>query len=177
MLTDLPRFYWDSCAWLGLINTELEKHTDLQSVWDAAAQGQCEIWTSAYVYIEVHKAKQQGGDPYPPAESDRRIDEMLDRPHVKRVHLDSDIAKLARGLRRQFPQELTKKGDAIHLASAVWWNADTLHTYDGSHLLPLNKKVNRRDGKPLVISVPDSLAGAPLFDAAKAKEDEGEGEG
>lgn len=155
----IPRYYWDACAWLGLINTELDKHRCLEAIWKDAASGKCEIWTSAYVYLEVHKAKAQGGDPFPPEESDKRIDAMLEQPYVIRVQVDSDVARLARQLRRQFPNELKKKADAIHLATAVWWDLDELHTYDGSHLLPLNKKVQRNDGLPLPICVPDPFAG------------------
>ena len=94
-----------------------------------------------------------------------RIDQALEQPYVTRINVDSDIARLARKLRRQFPNELKKKGDAIHLATAVWWDADALHTYDGSDLLPLNGKINRTDGQPLPICVPDPFAGT-MFDAS-----------
>lgn len=159
ILTDVPpNYYWDACAWLGLINTEADKHRNLKSFWDAAAAGHCKIWTSSYSYLEVLKATAQGGDPYTPEESDRRIDQALEQPYVFRVNLDSEVARLARQLRRQFPNELKKKADAIHLATACWWDLDALHTYDDSHLLPLNGKAVRSDGKPLLICVPDPLA-------------------
>ena len=168
MLSDpLPKFYWDSCAWLGFINKEANKHESLKAIWERAERGECEIWTSDFVYIEVHKAKAQGHDPLRPEESDKRIDAALEQPFVVRIALDSEVGQFARQLRRQFPTELRKKGDAIHLASAVHWNADVLYTYDGSHLLPLNGKISRRDGKPLPITLPPDPMAGTLFEVAR----------
>jgi predicted nucleic acid-binding protein len=161
----IPRYYWDACAWIGLINKEPDRYLNLKAIWECAGKGYCELWTSTFTYLEVFKAKAQDGDPLPLDESDKRIDSLLDQPYVKRVQLDVEIARLARKLRREFPTELTKRADAIHLANAVWWNVDELHTYDPSHLLALNGKVERRDGKTLIIILPSPLAGT-IFDPA-----------
>jgi predicted nucleic acid-binding protein len=162
----IPRYYWDACAWIGLINKEPEKHQNLKVIWENAGRGLIELWTSAYSYVEVLKAQAENGDPLPVEESDKRIDAILGQAYVKRVQLDSEIGRLVRVLRRKVPVELIKRADAIHLASAVWWNLDELHTYDHSHLLALNGKVSRRDGKPLIIRLPDPLADT-MFESKK----------
>jgi predicted nucleic acid-binding protein len=159
----IPRYYWDSCAWIGLINQEPDKHQNLRTIWENAGRGACELWTSTYTYVEVFKAKSVDGDPLSLEESDKRINALLEQPYVRRAQLDSEVGKLARNLRREFSTELIKRADAIHLATAVWWNLDELHTYDPFHLLALNGKVNRRDGKSLIIRLPNPLAGT-LFD-------------
>lgn len=178
-MSDLPkRVYWDACAWLGYINREAERHANLKTIWDLAERGEFEIWTSAYIHLEVHKAKSQGGDPYPPEESDQIIDALLEQPHVMRVQIDVEIAKLARDLRRSHGSELKQKADAIHLATAVYHNVEELHTYDKSDLLSLNGKVQKQDGTYLHICIPDPLAGTPLFGAASvgSRKDESESE-
>ena len=59
--------------------------------------------------------------------------------------------------------KLTKRPDAMHLASAMIWNIPLLHTYDGNDLLHLNGKVDCDDGTAMTISVPsDPTAGGLL---------------
>lgn len=156
------RVYWDACAWLGLVNHESKKHRELQIIWGAAERGEYEIWTSAFSYAEVFKARCEEGDAILKAESDGRIDRMFEQAHVKRVQVDAVIGRLARKLLRENPM-LKKPQDAIHLATAVQYNVDALHTYDGSNLIALNGQVRRRDGEMLQICMPDTDTDGPLF--------------
>ena len=165
-MAKVRRVYWDACAWLGLINAELKKHRELRLVWDAAVRGDYEIWTSAFCYAEVFKAKCEDGDTKLKEESDALIDSMFEQPHVKRVQVDVVIGRSARKLLREFPG-LKKPQDAIHLATALYYNLDSLHTYDGSNLLGLNGKVRRRDGELLQICIPDAETNGPLFAGKK----------
>jgi predicted nucleic acid-binding protein len=166
-LADPPlKVYWDSCAWIGLVNAEADKLHPLRAIWEDAQKGKYEIWTSAYVHLEVFKAKNEKGDPLSPHESDERIEAMLTQPFVKRVQLDIQIAKCARDLRRSLDSlGLKSRPDAIHLATAVYWNLDELHTWDKKHLLDLNGHVDRRDGKPILIRIPGPEVMGPLFAA------------
>ncbi len=164
-MADLPiKAYWDSCAWIGLVNAEPDKLHPLRSIWEDAQKGEYEIWTSAYVHLEVFKAKNENGDPLSPESSDEIIEAMLSQGFVKRVQLDTEIAKLARDLRRSLDaQGLKSRPDALHLATAVYWNLDELHTWDKKHLLGLNGHVTRRDGQPLLIRIPGPEVMGPLF--------------
>jgi hypothetical protein len=58
---------------------------------------------------------------------------------------------------------LKKRTDAIHLASALKFSVDALHTYDGSDLLHLDGKVPDKKGRKLSICVPDKDSDGPLF--------------
>lgn len=78
------------------------------------------------------------------------------------ANVDQLVAGKAAELRIRHP-ELRKTPDAIHLATAVYWNCDAMHTYDQSDLLCLNGKIQRRDGILLDIETPDKVGLGPLF--------------
>jgi len=161
-MTDRKKVYWDACAWLGLINGEDGKSADLEFVWSKAEHGEAEIWTSAFCLAEVYKVKCGGEKVGLLPEGDAQIDNLFDQPFVNIVQVDLAIAKLARNLLRSLPK-LKKPSDGIHLASAIAWNVDQLHTYDDSDLIGLI--VNRADGEPLEICKPTMIDGSNLFNA------------
>ena len=71
------------------------------------------------------------------------------------MQLDIPIARRVRHLRRSLGEHgLKSRPDAIHVATAAFWNLDELHTWDREHLLDLNGLVARRDGRPLTIRIP-----------------------
>ena len=49
--------YWDSCAWIGLINQEPDKVTACRYIMEEAEKGNIVIWTSALTIAEVYKTK------------------------------------------------------------------------------------------------------------------------
>jgi hypothetical protein len=103
------------------------------------------------------------GQAYPPEENDRKIHALFEQPYVRRVALDVEIGKLARHLKRTHHPILSKRSDAIHLATAAYWNAEELRTWDNSDLLPLNEKINRKDGIALKILAPGPEVHGTLF--------------
>lgn len=159
-MTDRKRVYWDACAWLGLLNKEGGKFEDLEVVWRKAQHGELEIWTSAFCIAEVHKVKCADGSVSLDEADDAKIDNLFDQDFVFLVHLDTDIARLAKKLLRDHAK-LRKPSDAVHLATAVNWNLDQLHTYDHSDLIGLD--VARRDGQKLEICRPNLVDGENLF--------------
>lgn len=167
-MADAPkRVYWDACAWIGFINEEPAKIGPLRYVWERATHGECEIWTSVYSYLEVLKIKEASGDPISLAESNRRIDEMFQQAHVKRVQLDTEIARFARFIKQTHHDTgLKSRPDTIHIATAAYHNLDELHTWDNAHILPFDGKIARRDGALLHILIPNvtGLEGT-LFEA------------
>lgn len=167
-MTDPRRVYWDACAWLGLLNGEAEKLTALQYVWGKAERGQVEIWTSAFCLAEVYKAKCEGGAASLGPDGDQNLDDLFDQDFVKVVQVDSDIGKLARRLLRS-QAKLKKPSDAIHLATAVHWDLEQLHTYDGSDLLGLVVKTSA--GNDLDICKPDMIDGENLFNRPLGESD------
>lgn len=150
--------------WIGLINNEPNKSTPLQVIWEAARRGKYEIWTSTYTYLEVIKGRALMGDPYPPLESDKHVDNILEQAFVNRVQLDSEIGRRARQLKRDLHAEgLSKRSDAIHLATAIQWNVADFHTWDKSDLLQFDGKLKCKNGQPLVVRIPGPDEYGPLF--------------
>jgi predicted nucleic acid-binding protein len=164
-LADPPkRVCWDACAWIGYISGEPDKIRPLRLIWDLAQRGAYEIWTSTYAYLEVLKIRAENGDPIPVDESLMRIDEMFEQPHVKRVQLDTEIARFARALKlAHHDAGLASRPDAIYAATAAYHNLDELHTWDRRHLLSFDNKIMRRDGTPLRILIPGPEVQGPLF--------------
>ena len=135
-----------------------------EGVWNGASHGKIEIWASAFCIAEVYKVKCEGDWTAVSPENDGKINNLFEQDWVKIVQLDSEIAKLAKKLLRTH-EKLKKPSDAIHLATAIYWDVDQLHTYDGSDLLGLT--VQTANGKDLKICKPDEVNGEDLFTQAK----------
>jgi predicted nucleic acid-binding protein len=149
----IRRAYWDACTFLGLINSEAEKHSDCLAVWIEAEKGETQIITSFFTFAEVFKAKCEGkAKPLDEAKEDE-VAAFLQSEHILPVTVDRRTAELARRLMRRHP-ECKKPSDAVHLATAILLNVDEMHTYDGSDLLALSEKVARQDGEMLKICPP-----------------------
>ncbi len=164
LMTDRKKVYWDACAWLGLLNGEEGKAADLELVWRKAEHGELEIWASAFCIAEVYKAKCEDKKVGLLPEYDAEINNMFEQDFVQVAQVDLDIAKLAKSLLRA-EKKLKKPSDAIHLATAIHWNVDQLHTYDGSDLLGL--VIKRADGTLLDICKPSMIDGENLFNREK----------
>lgn len=162
------RYYWDSCAFLGLLNGEANKRRELEIVYSAAKRGEAEIWTSAITLVEVNHLASEAGTPKPfPPENDDIIAALLEQPFIKIVPVDLETGREARKLLRSTPG-LKKRPDAIHIASALRWPVEAMHTYDRADLLHLSGQKTAKDGSKLLICYPDETTDGPLF--AKTRE-------
>ena len=155
------KIYWDSCAWLGLLNGDQQKRRELEIVYDNAKKGLCEIWTSTLAYVETNRRKSESGPKPLDPEIEREISALFRQQFVKPIPLDVVIAEHSRVLVRTTP-DLSKFKDAIHVASAQWWNIPVLHTYDRADLLHLTN-LQCRNGMNLRICYPDETTDGPLF--------------
>jgi len=145
--------YWDSCNWIGLINEDPNKIVNLRYVYDQAKKGEIEILTSTFALAEVFRLRCENAIKHLPEEKDQIFEDCLDQEFVLYVQVTRDIGRYARRLLRR-TEGLKKPQDAIHLASAAMNNVDELHTFDGDHLLPLDGKIDRKDGTKLTICIP-----------------------
>lgn len=145
--------YWDSCNWIGLINEDENRIAPLRYIYQQGQNNEIEILTSTFTLAEVFRLKCEDSEKQLPEEKDQIFEETLDQEFVVYVQLTRDIGKYARRLLRR-TEGLKSPQDAIHLASAAWNNVDELHTFDGNHLLPLDGKIERRDGQKLKICMP-----------------------
>lgn len=152
------RVYWDSCAFLGLINREQGKLNGCSAVWSEAEKGQTLIYTSFFTFAEVFKAKCEGASKPLSEEEDKKIELLLRQKWIRPVIVDERIGIASRRLMRHHP-ECKKPSDGIHLATALALSVDEMNTYDRSDLLKLDGKINRADGNPLKICPPHALPG------------------
>lgn len=144
------RVYWDACAFLGLINNEVGRHSACLAVWREAEAGETIIYTSFFTWAEVYKAKCEGKARPLDEAGDQAIEQVLGQSFIEPVVLDEGIGIAARRLMRAH-ESCKKASDAIHLATAMRLSVDELHTFDGSDLLGLDKKVMGADGRYLEI--------------------------
>lgn len=114
---------------------------------------EAELWTSVITLSEVYKKKCDGIEVSTAAEKDKNFVDLLNSEFVMLVQVDADIGNLARSLLRTHDM-IRKPFDAIHLATAIQYDLDEFHTFDGVNLLPLNGSINRSDGLPLPVIVP-----------------------
>jgi predicted nucleic acid-binding protein len=162
-LAKVFRIYWDTCAWLGFLNGEADKRRELEIVYTNARNGHYELWTSTFSMVETRRLKAEEHDAKPLSpENLKKIIDLFKQPFVKPIPLAVDIADHARDLWRT-TKGLGKYQDAIHLASALRWNCDVLHTYDHVDLLHLSMTFACRNGEKLPICYPNETTDGPLF--------------
>lgn len=169
-MVENPRYYWDACAWISLIEQDPKRFDSLNYVVERAQKGEVTIWTSNFTLAEVYKpcSDDEGNQLSLLAQHDRRFEDFILQSFIERVQVDYDTGVFARQLLRQYPV-IKKPQDGIHLASALLNNIDELHTYDRENLLSLSEKIQRRDGKLLKICHPPARpkpkpVPSPLFD-------------
>lgn len=150
-----PKFYWDACAWIGLINQEPDKIDSLRYVIEEAQKGKIEIWTSTFTLAEVFKKKCSSNQAALDPADDTAFEDYLAQDFVQRVQVDTDVGTAARRLLRKFPT-LRKPQDAIHAATAALNDVDELHTFDGNDLLALDGQIPMANGQRLKICKPPS---------------------
>lgn len=158
------RVYWDSCAWLGLINAEEDKVDGCQYFMQEAIRKNIEILVSTVTLAEVFKTR--CSEPYRmlSEEKDITFEDFFDQDFIVKASVDEDIAKRARGLLRYYSiHGLKKPMDAIHLATALKFNASEMHTFDGSDLLDLDGKLQNDAGFILKICKPALPPAPPLL--------------
>ena len=160
------RVYWDSCAWLGLLNGEPDKRRELEIIYNSARDGIYELWTSTYSQVEVYRYKFEENTERPWSEANtKKIEQFFLQPFIRLVPVDLEIGRHARQIYRETPG-LKKRPDAVHLASALRWPVDAMHTYDRPDLLVLSYKFVGRSGNPLLICKPNEESDGPLFGRA-----------
>jgi len=152
-LADHPRYYWDACAWIAIIQQEPDRFDSLSYVIDEAKAKRCEIWTSTFTLAEVYKRACDGEQKSLLPANDQTFEDLILQDFVQRAQVDFDTGVLARRLLRKFPI-IQKPQDGIHLATALLNDVDELHTFDRENLLDLSEKIARKDGQKLRICHP-----------------------
>jgi len=159
-LVETPKYYWDACAWIALIQQEPVRFDSLSYVIEQAKNGNVELWTSNFTLAEVYKRPCGDEQKSLLPQQDQVFEDFIIQTFVQRVQVDFDVGVLARRLLRTYPT-IQKPQDGIHLATALLSNVDELHTFDRENLLALNEKIERKDGKKLRIYHPPKRPAPP----------------
>lgn len=159
-------YYWDSnlfSAWLQAEKRPEGEMEGLNSYVEKFDKGQLRIITSTLTITEVL------GTPNIPAGIPQQFDMFLQRPNVHKISVDAPIARMARDIRLhylnksdEFNGKTISTPDAIHVATAIIYNAIAFHTFDSKGyrnslgLIPLSGDVaghNLKIEKPLTKQV------------------------
>lgn len=164
----VPKYYWDACAWIAIIQQEAGRYDNLKHLIGLAEQGKVEIWTSTFTLAEVFKRRVDGGSTSLDASKDKDFEDYIAQDFVQLVQVDVDVGTAARRLLRAYPR-IGKPQDAVHVATALLNDLDELHTFDRADLLGLDNVLSRSDGQKLRICPPPPAPPPPqpapsLFD-------------
>ena len=149
------KYYWDSCAFILWIDEKGNQFTvdGLAQVVKEVESGQADLFTSALAKTEVLRGKMT-------AEQRERFNRLFQRRNVVAVDITGRVLAVSEEIRESNPKISTP--DAIHLATAILYEADEFHTTDGGgkrkrggDLLPLNGNVA---GHRLKICIPAAPA-------------------
>ncbi len=100
ILANKPKYYWDACAWIGLIKQEPGRFDSLKFVIEEAQKGKIEIWTSAFTLAEVFKRKCYSDQTGLDASQDEPFEDYIAQDYIQRVQVDTDVGTAARRLLR-----------------------------------------------------------------------------
>ena len=175
MPTGKPKFYWDTAPLIAWITDEKRSNpsemSGLAGVIDMVDRGKAilmisVLWRAEVLDISLTKPQK------------RRLEDAFDGRSIVELSIDSHIMSLTSEI-RSFHKASKKKDvmknirvpDAIHLASAIQYDATEFHTFDGARagtnnggLLTLNGNVAGRrlrictpEAEQLGFSFPNSL--------------------
>ncbi len=157
MANKLPLVYWDTCIVIDAIRkdpTRIEageneaRYPKIKEVVDLAEQGQLLIMISTLTMAGVYKIKRNDPSSALDPKDEQDISDFFEHSWIIRKAVDSSIATKARGFSQKYG---LYPNDAVHLATALFWNADVMHTFDKSDLIKLNGIVG---DPPLLICRP-----------------------
>ena len=147
-----PKFYWDSAPLIAWIKDEKRKDpaemAGLAEVVELVEQGKAILMISVLWRVEVLDSSLS-------ASQKRRIEAAFASRSIQELSIDARVMQLAgeirsfhRASRSKSAQRAVSVPDAIHLASAIMYEASEFHTFDGARsgsnvggLLTLNGNV------------------------------------
>ena len=144
-----PVYYWDSTIFIAWLQDEKRKPGEMEGVYELASEFEKKgiiLVTAVTTLTEVLETRIT-------AQAAKTFENFFERRNAILMNTDARIATLARSIRGYYDQRgknLTTP-DCQHLASAIHFRVDEMHTFDEDDLLPLNGNVA---GYQLVICKP-----------------------
>jgi predicted nucleic acid-binding protein len=163
--TNPHHLYWDSCVFLSIFNAEPTRHPTLRRILDEvrASRGALKICTSTLTLVEVAFVIQEKTQRQLEDRTLAVIDGLLDdRTTIQLIEANRFIMTLARSYVREamVNQHPFKPPDAIHLATAVYAQLGTFHTYNLKDFQPMAHILSLQ----MRVTLPMPLSQGPLFD-------------
>jgi hypothetical protein len=159
MIAGKRAYYWDACVFIAWLQDEHRKVGEMDGVADvvrAVDNGEAILMSSVMILPEVLACRL----------SDAAIkmwEAVLRRRHIALINADQRVAQLAHEIRNFHQTEGVKVStpDSMHLATAILYQADEFHTFDGSGATPRKSKLIPLSGHvagvyPLKICVPST---------------------
>lgn len=137
--------YWDTDVFIHRFQRTPEHIAILEQLTDAAERGEIVFVQSTFTVAELVKDPESGEKL--PDDKESLIEDFFENEFVVIRTLTEPIAFLSRKISRDYG---VKPGDAVHVATALFWKVPILHTYD--------KKLLNKNGligdSPLRIELP-----------------------
>jgi len=120
--------YWDTDVFIHRFQRTPKHIGVLEQLTDAAERGEFVFVQSMFTISEL--VKDPDGDKLTVKE-ESLIEDFFENDFVILRTLTEQIAFLSRKIAREYG---VKPGDAVHVATAVFWNVPILHTFDNKLL-------------------------------------------
>lgn len=128
------KIYWDNTCWIAWLNGEgtdkwpADVIQGMKDVITEVEAGQAILFTSAITRTELPQNRLS-------PDQRKSFDQLMRRSNVREVNADPRVASLAGDIRehhkQQKPSRKIHTPDAIHLATAILFEADEFQTMDG----------------------------------------------
>jgi predicted nucleic acid-binding protein len=153
--------YWDTDVFIHRFQKTPAHITILEQLTDAAERGEIMFVQSTFTIAEL--VKDPEGEKLTVVQ-ESLIEDFFENDFVTIRTLTEQIAFLARKIAREYG---VKPGDAVHVATALFWKVPILHTFDNKLLnkTKLMSDLSIKIEKPAWVGKP-----LPLLDSAEASE-------
>jgi predicted nucleic acid-binding protein len=129
--------YWDANVFNAIFGKEEGRVKKCLEIEKSAREGRVLIYTSAVTFVECIWIK--GNPDKLSEEHEKTIQKYFMHKFIRIITCDRQIAESARSIIWKFPH--LKPKDAIHVASALSQDLETLHTYDNDDLVKFSGKM------------------------------------
>ena len=154
-MQQIPKYYWDSGLFIAWFKDEEREPGEMQGLAEVVSmidKKEATLVTSVITRIEVLESSLSN-------DNKGQLDNLFKRTNCIQVDVDAPISELAHDI-REYYKNLTGKNlktpDCTHLATAIVWECDELHTFDEDDMISLNGNVA---GHNLIICKPKGKQG------------------
>lgn len=156
-----PLFYWDACVFIAYLTDEQREQSEINGLIDVAEKinsGEVRLVTSTLTHAEVLNSTLS-------KDEQEKFDSIMKRRNVEWADTSVRVWKLTHDIRDFYKQKQAQDNlktltttDAVHLATAILYKVNELHTFDEKDnkkrraLIPLSGMVANK--YPIVIKKP-----------------------